>query len=98
MFQRLHALGDHLDAERLADLDDRGDQPALALAGGDREDELPVDLQAFRLEREQAQDRGVAGAEIVDFDIDAEGLDLGDAGFQAGALLVEGDRFKQFEA
>ena len=68
----LDALGQHLDAERLADIDDRADQLALARRTHQRDDELAVDLEAARLELEQADDRGIAGAEIVDLDVDAE--------------------------
>ena len=68
----LDALGDDLDAERMADIDDRGDEPALAVELDDRHHQLAVDLEAARPQLQQADDRGVAGAEIVDLDVDAE--------------------------
>ena len=49
MLHGLDALGDHLDAERLADLDDRVHQLALLARLDDRHDQLAVDLEPLRL-------------------------------------------------
>jgi hypothetical protein len=48
MRRRLDAFGDDLDVQRAADLDDGGDELALARGAADRLDELSVDLQAPR--------------------------------------------------
>ncbi len=50
-------------------------QRALLRRIQDRLHELPVDLQPLRLQLQQADDRGMAGAEIVDLDVDPERLD-----------------------
>ena len=76
VLHRLDAFGQHLDAERVADLDDRADELALGGRVDDRHDELTVDLEPLRLQLHQADDRGVAGAEIVDLDVDAESFHL----------------------
>src|SRR5690606_15068900 len=72
LLARLDALGGDLDAERAADADDGADEPALRRRGGDLGEELPVELQSLGLELEQARDGGVAGAEIIEADVDAE--------------------------
>src|SRR5690606_36731553 len=94
---RLDALGHHLDAERAADVDDRSDQPALALGDDDGGDELAVDLEPARAELEQRDDGSVAGAEIVDLDADAQILELLDVEGDDVVALVEIDRFHQLE-
>ncbi|MCY1243779.1 hypothetical protein D9M72_568120 [compost metagenome] len=94
MVERFDTLCDHFDAERRADIDDRFDE---ALFGGrveDRQDELAIDLQPPRGQLQKAQDRGIAGAEIVDLDVDAELLDPADVGKHRHVALVEGDRFQ----
>lgn len=94
MLHGLDAFRHRLDAERAADFDDRADQRLLLVRAEDRSDELAVDLQPLRLDLEQADDRGVAGAEIVDLDIDAEFLDALDIGGDDIVALVEEDRFR----
>ena len=97
MLHRLDPFGDDLDIERFADIDNRLDKAALRQRMNDRGDELPVDLQAARLQLRQADDRGVAGAEIVDLDIDAKLLDLVDGPGEMIVAFVEIDRLDQFE-
>ena len=63
----------------------------------DRHHQLAVDLQPARLQLEQADDRGIAGAEIVDLDVDAELLDLVDVPGDELVALVEEDRLDQLE-
>ena len=75
MLHRLHAFRHDLDAERAANLDDRAHQRLLVTRGEDGRHELAVDLQALRLQLQKADDGGMAGAEIVDLDVDAEFLD-----------------------
>src|SRR5690348_453414 len=91
------ALGDDLDAERMADIDDGADELTLAFGLGDGHDELPIDLEPARLQLEQADDRSVAGAEIVHFDIDTQLADLVDVECDEIIVLVEIDGFDQLE-
>ena len=65
----LDALGDRDEAEAAAELHERGDQRVVGVAGGD---EGAVDLQRVDRELLQVGERGVAGAEVVDRDPDAE--------------------------
>src|SRR5438445_591741 len=59
--------------------------------------ERTIGLQPARPQLRQADDRGVAGAEIVDLDIDAERLDLIDRLREGVVVLVEIDRFHELE-
>src|SRR5690606_14286241 len=97
MLHGFDAFGAHLDAGRLADIDDRFDQPPLGGRCCDRRHQPAVYLEAARLELEQADDRRVAGSEIVDLDIDAEFLDLVDVPGHQLVALVEEDGFDQLE-
>ena len=72
----LDALGERLDVERLAELDERMDDRRGFLGGHDLGDERPVDLQRVRGELAQVGERAGAGAEVVDRDSHAERLDL----------------------
>jgi len=58
---------------------------------------LAVYLEAARLQFEQADNGGIAGAEIVDFDVDAELLDLLDVPCDQIIVVVEEDRLDKFE-
>src|SRR5690606_28083896 len=93
----LDALGHDLDAHGFADIDDGGEELALALVDQDRIDQLPVDLEPFGAKLLQRHDGGIAGAEIVDLDIDAQILDLVDIPADHGIAFVEIDRFHQFK-
>jgi hypothetical protein len=64
--------GEHFDADRLAEVDDRGDDRAVAGVGEEACDEGPVDLDDVRPQLLQVAERGVAGAEVVDRDADPE--------------------------
>ena len=59
--------------------------------------QLPVDLEPAWLQLQQAHDRGIAGAEIVDLDVDAELAQLVDVEGDDVVALVEVDGFDQFE-
>ncbi|MNL77585.1 hypothetical protein D3C87_2038050 [compost metagenome] len=72
MLPGLHAFADDSDVERVADVDDRPHQLCLLGTFGHRSNERPVDLEPGRIEVEQADDRGMPGAEIVNLDFDAE--------------------------
>ncbi|MNL64479.1 hypothetical protein D3C87_1886980 [compost metagenome] len=90
MVERFDTLCDHFDAERCADIDDRFDEALFGRRIQDRQNQLAIDLQAPRGQLQQAEDRGIAGAEIVDLDIDAEFLDpLEIAGRRCFALVEE---------
>src|SRR3954463_6138578 len=68
----LHALRGGLDIERVGELGDRPDDRARPLAGEEIMDEAAVDLQFVEREALQITERGIAGAEIVERDADAE--------------------------
>src|SRR5262249_27458757 len=75
---RLDALGDDLEAEVMAERDDRaGDQRALAI-DVDLVDERAVDLERVDLEAAEVGERRVAGAEVVDRDAHALGAQRAD--------------------
>ncbi len=97
MLHRFDAFRYNINAERCADVDDRGDELVLLGRGQDRNNQLAIDLQAARSELEQADDRSVTRAEIIDLDIDAEILDALDIGENRKVALVERDRFQQLE-
>src|SRR5687768_10952834 len=97
VLERLDAFADDLDAQRLADIDDGFDEVALRRRVDDRQHELAVDLQAPGLELHQRDDRGIAGAEIVDLDVDAQVLDLVDVELHQILGLIEEDGFHKLE-
>ncbi|MNL56530.1 hypothetical protein D3C87_1800320 [compost metagenome] len=97
MAGRLHPFRHHPDAERAADIDDRADEIAACPRFGHLLHQFPVDLQGARAQPQQADDRGVAGAEIIDFDVDAKLLQLLEIGGNRLVAIVERDRFQQFE-
>ncbi|MEZ5182317.1 MAG: hypothetical protein R2702_10650 [Acidimicrobiales bacterium] len=71
----LDALGDHVDAERVAEADDRLQQHGVGLAVH-RLGEGPVDLQHVDRQGPQVVERRVPGAEVVDGHPDAERAEL----------------------
>ena len=71
---RFDAFGDDLDTLRAADIDDRSHEAALRTGGFQRGNELAVDFYAVRAELDKADVGGVAGAEVVDFNVDAEAI------------------------
>src|SRR4026208_2111100 len=50
-------------------------------------DEDPVDLDLFEWERVQIRQRGVAGSEIVERDVDAKQLELAQDRYRAGEVV-----------
>ena len=59
--------------------------------------ELSVDLEPAWAQLHQADDRGMAGAEIVDLDVDAELAHLREVFEHRAVAIVEEDRLQQFE-
>jgi hypothetical protein len=64
----------------VAELDDRPGQGGVLAVAGDRVDEGLVDLEDVDREAAQVAERGVAGAEVVDRQPDAERLQLTEPG------------------
>src|SRR5688572_8475359 len=62
----LDALGESLQSERLAQLDEAVDQRTRLVRVGDGVDERTIDLQRVHGELAQVGQRRVAGAEVVD--------------------------------
>ena len=69
----LDALGDRPQPERAAELDERLDQRVRLVRAGGGGDERAVDLQRVDRQLLQVGERGVAGAEVVDRDVQAVG-------------------------
>src|SRR5205823_1476867 len=61
----LHALGEHVEAERTRQADDRGHDRVVLGVGAEPVDEGPVDLQQVDRQPLEARERRVAGAEVV---------------------------------
>ena len=76
----LDSFAERLEAERLAELDERVDERAGFLRGGDAGDEGAVDLERVDGELAEVGEGAVAGAEVVDRDAHAECLEGGEAG------------------
>ena len=74
----LDALGGDRQLERVAELDHRVDDRHVLLVVGQAAYERPVNLDAVDGEPAQVLERRVAGAEVVDRDLDPELLDLGE--------------------
>src|SRR5262245_38446009 len=72
----LDALGEDRDVEALAERQHRADDRLGLRVGLDLVHEQAVELDLVEGERAQRIERGVAGAEIVERDGDAERLDL----------------------
>ena len=75
----LDALGDRAEVEDAGELDDRGGERGLLAAFRHAVDEGLVDLQDVDGEAADVVQRGVAGSEVVDRELDAEVLQLGEA-------------------
>ena len=71
---RLDAFGDRLQAERVGEAHDGGDDGAVVRVAASVEavDEGAVDLQQVDREAPQVAERRVAGAEVVDRELHAE--------------------------
>ena len=76
LFGVLDALGDGPQPEDARELDDRGGERRLLAAVGDAVDERLVDLEDVDREAADVVQRRVAGAEVVDRELDAELLQL----------------------
>ena len=72
----LDALGDDAQIELLAQRDDGGRHGAVVDVGWQPLDERPVDLETRDRERLQRAEARIAGAEVVDGDLNAEALQL----------------------
>ncbi len=68
----LHALGDDLEAEVVAEVDRRADDDQVTLVAQHRRDERAVDLQLVDRHLAQVGERRVAGAEVVDRQVHPE--------------------------
>ena len=79
--RRLQALGDHGDAERVAEVDDRLDDRRVLACRGRARRRSPVDLDRLDREALEVGQRRVAGAEVVDGEVQAE-----------AAQVAQGDR------
>src|ERR1700677_3164591 len=66
LLARFDALGDRLDAEVVAKLDDTVHDGGSALFAGDRADEAPVDLHGADRQVAEHRKRRVPGAKIVE--------------------------------
>jgi hypothetical protein len=97
MLHGLDALGGDQDAQRSSDIDDRAHQLALFCRAWQHPDQFPVDLQCLRAQLQQADDRGVASAEVVDLDIDPQAPELPEIGDDGLVAIIERDRFQQLE-
>ena len=62
----LDPLGDHVQAQRPAHLNDGIDDACIAGVGGQALDETAVDLEPLDREALQITEAGIAGAEVVD--------------------------------
>src|ERR1051325_7972528 len=71
------ALRDRLHAQAAGERDDGPDDGgAFGIRSGDRLDEASIDLERIEIGAPQIAERGIAGAEIVHRQLDAEALDL----------------------
>ena len=97
MSHRLDAFGDDLDTERLSDFDDGRDESLLRQRRHDGRDQFSIDLQTSGRQLDEARDRRVARAKIIDFDVNAERLDFMYGLDKFDVMAIEGYRFQQFE-
>ena len=67
-----HAFGDYRQVQRVGHVDDVADQIALDPVRQDIVDERLVDLERADRQTPQVGERGVAGAEVVQRDLDAQ--------------------------
>src|SRR3954451_17179112 len=73
---RLDPLGDEVELECVAEVDDALEQDEVAVLGADVRREAPVDLDDVDRELPQVRKRRVARAEVVEREDDPEVLDL----------------------
>ena len=73
---RLHALRDHFEAEIVRHRDQRAHDRGVAGVVGDLADEAAVDLDPRQREARQIAERRIAGAEIVECELDAAVVNL----------------------
>src|SRR6185312_13208063 len=76
LLRALDALGQGLDRERLAELNEASQEDLTLVPVADLRDERAVDLERVDWELLEVGERRVAGAEVVDRDPHAEPLDL----------------------
>src|SRR6201987_244382 len=92
---RLNAFSDQLQAEGLSEPDDGANDGQVAGVGAQVANESGVDLEHVDREGLQVRQNRVAGAEVVDGDLDPYLLELGE-GFAGGFDVVQhgplGDR------
>src|SRR5581483_3314401 len=84
LLRGLHALGEHAQAERVAERDDRLRDRRVAAAFRHRVDEGAVDLYAVHRQAGEVAQAGVAGAEVVHRYLHAELLQALEDGDGAG--------------
>lgn len=97
MVVRLDTLGNDFDAQRFADLNDGRDQLTLRDRLGDGRDQLTVDLEPARLQLEQGHYRSMAGAEVIDLDVDAEFLYVLQVPRDQVVIIIEEDGLDQLK-
>src|SRR5690606_33341111 len=93
---RLHALGDHLDAQAARQRNGAADDGGIVRADGNVMHEGAVDLELADGKALEIGKRGKAGAEIVDRDAHAQAVH---AAQQAGDMvdIVHGGSFGQLD-
>jgi hypothetical protein len=85
----LHALGNHLEAQLVGHGDDGLGEGPVAPVGGQVLDEALVDLDDVDVELLQVGQGRIAGAEIVDGDLDAGGAEVAQALGHLGPLVEQ---------
>src|SRR5207237_10524651 len=75
LFLSLHALGDDVDPQPPSHGEDPGDDGGVVIVGAEAVDEASVDLEHVDGEPLEVAERRVAGAEVVDGELPAEGLE-----------------------
>ena len=76
----LDTFGERLEAERMGELDDRSDKFAGVLVVGETLDEGAVDLQHAHPGLVEPSERGVAGSEVVDRELEPSLVHVGQGG------------------
>ena len=92
----LDAFGDHGQAQLLAEADGRTDDRRVVGIGQQSEHERAVDLQSVERKFLQITQAGIAGAEIVEHEANAERLNLQER-IERALLVVEQDVFGHFQ-
>src|SRR5690606_27304481 len=86
----LDALGNHRHAQVVGNADDGLGEVRVFLVVGQVADEGAVDLQLVELEALEVGERGVAGAKVVDGQLDAQRVNRVERGRDVGQLGHEG--------